>query len=807
MLTDDEIMRQVLEAFQEEQAEHCQAIGDILLGLEHTPDHPQFEEQVAQLFREAHSLKGGARAAGVEAVEQLAHRVEDLFSAVRQGRLPISSEVCDPVYAALEAIREMMKQVTAGKQASLEPYQPLMASLGALLEESAPDAAPEPQPEPDAAPAAQPEPDASAPKAPAQPRPAAAATTDEVPWEMANSTVRLSTVTLDTLMNETGELIISTARSQQQSRDARAIAELPASWRRTWRQVNPIIKRMQEQQHAFQPTVHHLQDRIIDQRAKVLLGGDAHITSDTMLLLEALQQANRLIGDLEQRLGTHARRSAEDAARLSAVTGRMQDQIRRTRMLPLTTLFSPLRVQLREMMRVAHKQVVLEADDGGAEADRQVLEGLREVLLHLIRNAVDHGIEPPDVRKARNKPETGRVTLKAVVSGEYLSLTIEDDGGGLNIEAITQRALADGIVSEADLIRMGETDLMDLVFLPGFSTRQTVDKLSGRGVGLDVVRSNVERMHGHVSVQSVLGVGSLFSIRVPLSLTSSQGLLLRVGEATYMLPLESIQRIVPVAPRDIRVIEGNPALTLDGHPMTLIHLCDLLGETRRASADTHRRSSEQANVGGEQSLALLLGSGDRQVACMIDGVLGEQELVVHRLPAPLQRVRFIAGATILPDGQVVPILDLVDVLRAAIGARRMIDMRPEPEASDRTPTVVVADDSITTRTLEKNILEAAGYHVHLAIDGAEAIHVLHRLIENGGCDLLLSDIDMPNLNGFDLTTQVRNDPGLKHLPIVLVTSLDTAADRERGMAAGADAYIVKRAFDQQLLLDTIAQLI
>jgi two-component system chemotaxis sensor kinase CheA len=811
MLTDEEIMRQVLEAFQEEQAEHCQNIGDILLDLEHTPDHPQFEERVAQLFREAHSLKGGARAAGQEAVEQLAHRVEDLFSAVRQGHVQISSEVCDPVYTALEAIREMMQQVASGKQTSLEPYQPLMASLNSLLEEGTPEAAPapEPTPAPEAAPAPEPKAPAPEPKAPAQPRPAANANAnEEVPWEVANSTVRLSTATLDTLMNETGELIISAARSQQQSRDARSIAELPANWRRTWRQVNPIIKRLQEQQYAFQPTVHHLQDRIIDQRAKVLLGGDAHITSDTMLLLEALQQANRIIGDLEQRLGAHARRSGEDAARLSAVTGRMQDQIRRTRMLPLATLFSPLRVQLREMMRAAHKQVVLEADDGGAEADRQVLEGLREVLLHLLRNAVDHGIEPPDVRQARNKPETGRVTLKAVVSGEYLSLTVEDDGGGLNVEAITQRALAEGIVSESDLIRMGEADLIDLVFLPGFSTRQTVDKLSGRGVGLDIVRSNVERMHGHVSVQSTSGVGSLFSIRVPLSLTSSQGLLLRVGEATYMLPLESIQRIVPVAPRDIKVIEGHPALTLNGHPMTLIHLCDLLGETRHTAPDAHRRNNtEHDNVGGGQSLALLLGSGDRQVACMIDGVLGEQELVVHRLPAPLQRVRFIAGATILPDGQVVPILDLVDVLRAAIGARRMIDMRPEPEASDRTPTVVVADDSITTRTLEKNILEAAGYRVQLAIDGAEAFDVLHRLMENGGCDLLLSDIDMPNLNGFDLATQVRNDATLKHLPIVLVTSLDTAADRERGMAAGADAYIVKRAFDQQLLLDTIAQLI
>jgi two-component system chemotaxis sensor kinase CheA len=498
----------------------------------------------------------------------------------------------------------------------------------------------------------------------------------------------------------------------------------------------------------------------------------------------------------------------EDATRLSAVTNRLQDQIRRTRMLPLANLLSPLRIQVRDMARVAGKQVTLDIDDEGAEADRQVLEGLREVLMHLIRNAVDHGIEPAEERTRNGKPAVGRITISAIVSGDYLALSLSDDGSGLNLEAIRQRALTQGLLGESEVGRVSEEDLVDLIFLPGFSTRQQVDTLSGRGVGLDVVRSNVERMHGQVSVQSTQGGGCVFSIRVPLSLTSSHGLLLQVGNATYMLPLESIQRIVSVSSRDIRVIEGRAGLNLNGHPITLIHLVDLLGEARRSTTASATQASATTHVG--RSLALLLGTGDRQIACMVDAVLGEQELVVHRLPAPLQRVRFIAGATILADGRVVPILDLVDVLRAAIGTRGMISITPEetqPEGPAHTPTVVVVDDSITTRTLEKNILEAAGYHVKLATDGAEALQVLRHLTDNGGCDLLLSDIDMPNLNGFDLTSQVRSDPALKHLPVVLVTSLDTASDRERGMAAGADAYIVKRAFDQQSLLDTIARLI
>jgi two-component system chemotaxis sensor kinase CheA len=324
-----------------------------------------------------------------------------------------------------------------------------------------------------------------------------------------------------------------------------------------------------------------------------------------------------------------------------------------------------------------------------------------------------------------------------------------------------------------------------------------VSKLSGRGVGLDIVRSRVERMQGRVTVRSTPGAGCVFTISLPLSLTSSHGLLLRVGRSSYVLPLESVQRIVPVTPRDIRTLEGRTALLVDDRPLALVHLSDLLG---RESA---------AAVGNLHSTwhGLLLGSGERQVVCLVDAVLGEQELMVYRLPAPLQQVPCVAGATILADGKVVPILDVVDLLRAALGARRTIQLSTEESGPARKTTVLVVDDSITTRTLEKNILEAAGYHVRLAVDGTEALQLLEQLANDGGCDLMLSDVDMPRLNGFDLTARVRGDARFQHLPIVLVTSLDTAEDRERGISAGADAYIVKRQFEQQILLDTIARLI
>ncbi|RRR74400.1 MAG: hybrid sensor histidine kinase/response regulator [Candidatus Viridilinea halotolerans] len=806
MLTDAEIIAQVFAAFKAEQAEHRQAVGELLLDLEREPDRPDRRTMLDQLFREAHSLKGGARAAGVASIEQIAHHIEDIFAAVRQGTLVLTPAHCDPIYAALDLIGVLMEQIAPGVEPDPALYaehlaqldavaQAAHAALDAVMANDAPaatdktvDETPLPPPEltaavPVPAPTVEPEVETQAPAA--EPARNASPAADE--------TVRLPITVLDGLMNEAGELMTCSLRARQLAREAQHIQDLPARWRRMWRRVSPTLKRIRGNGAALQPVVHHLDDRATN-NGHAPTATARQETSEQELLLETLEQANILISDLMAGLDQLARQATEDQTRLAAVTDRMHSQIRRTRMLPLLTLSNPLRLQLRDMARAANKRVALNLDDRGAEADRQVLEQLREVLMHLLRNAVDHGIELPEERLAKGKPEVGTITLHAEVSGDRLRLVVEDDGAGLDHEAIKRRALASGLMSNAEIERATAGELYDLIFLPGFSTRQTVSALSGRGVGLDVVRTRVERMHGRVSVEFVPGQGTSFIIDVPLSLTSSHGLLLRSGGNIYVLPLDAVQRIVMPEPGQIQSLEGRPVLRLDQRALPLATLDDLLG-----------LSGERAS--GTRGLALLLGSGERQIACLVESILGEQELVVHRLPPPLQRVRFVSGATILADGRVVPILDAVDLVRATAGAQRSLSPEAAEEQTQRVPMILVADDSITTRTLEKNILEAAGYRVSLATDGQEALEELRRLNDDGGCDLLLSDIDMPRLNGFDLTAQVRSDNKLRHLPVVLVTSLDSPADRERGVAAGADAYIVKRSFDQQTLLETIAQLI
>jgi two-component system chemotaxis sensor kinase CheA len=791
MLTDTEIMAQVRAAFQEEQAEHRQAIGELLLELERNPDNPQRQRLLDQLFREAHSLKGGARAAGQSAVEQIAHRIEDVMSEMRRGRLQLTHELCDPIYAALDAIGALMSQVSTNDPANLALYAPLLEMLSRV-----------------AASASAGSPTSTSPLASlgngnhtvddhvALGNPQTSdehASSSEASPVTTDRTIRIGTAVLDTLLNETGELMTCSLRNAQHVREMHHLTELTGRWRHVWRQARPIYSRLQERTRAIRPTVHYLSDR--DELPT--LPADSRRDSETALLLDALKEASSLIANLERQLAQHGQQVTEASTQLTAVVERMHTQVRLARMLPLATIFGQIRLQAREMARAAGKQLVFDIDDSGAVADRPVLERLREVIVHLVRNAVDHGIEAPDVRVACGKASEGHITLRAEVSGDHLALTLADDGAGLDLEAIRRQARAGGAVSESDLARMGQSDLMQLIFLPGFSTKEIVSTLSGRGVGLDIVRSHVERMHGRIEVESRAGQGCRFSISVPLSLMSTRNLLLRVGTSSYALPLDAVQRIITVAPHDVQTLEGRAALVLDGRPLPLVHLGDLLGGAPPDGSrlDTVRR------------LALVLGSGERQIASLVDDVLAEQELVTHRLPSPLQHVRFVAGASILADGNVVPILDAVDLVEAAIGVQHMADLVLAPAKPHRSPTVLIVDDSLTTRTLEKNILEAAGYQVRLATDGVEALELLDQLPGDGGCDLLLSDVDMPRLNGFELTAQVRANARFKHLPVVLVTSLDTPADRERGIAAGADAYIVKRTFEQQVLLETIAQFI
>jgi two-component system chemotaxis sensor kinase CheA len=418
----------------------------------------------------------------------------------------------------------------------------------------------------------------------------------------------------------------------------------------------------------------------------------------------------------------------------------------------------------------------------------------------LLRNAIDHGLESPERRQAAGKPRSGALTLQAEQLGQDVVISVSDDGAGLDIEAIRRVATRRG--AGAEVAAWGEAELVELIFNAGFSTSPIITDVSGRGVGLDIVRRNVEALNGRVGVDWKPGAGSTFRLTLPLTLTSSRGLLVRVSDELFAIPLSSVERILDIRPEQIAPLGGHDTVRYEGRPLTLARLGDVLGLARAAAPKGERA--------GARILVVVLAAAERRMAFAVDGLAGEQEVVIKGLGKQLARVGGLAGATIMGSGEVTLILNASDLIklatRSASERRSILDAAAEaasPMTTRPSRRILIVDDSITTRTLEKNILEAAGYTIQIATDGLEALSAMAA----GVPDLVISDIAMPRLNGFGLTQRLKSDERTANVPVILVTSLDSAEDKARGIEAGADAYIVKSRFDQGNLLETIEQLI
>ncbi|TAN51994.1 MAG: hybrid sensor histidine kinase/response regulator [Rhodospirillales bacterium] len=426
--------------------------------------------------------------------------------------------------------------------------------------------------------------------------------------------------------------------------------------------------------------------------------------------------------------------------------------------------------------------------------DKRILEEMKDPLMHLIRNAVDHGIEPPGERERLGKPRCGSVLLRAKRENANVQLEIQDDGRGLDPEAIRLMAKKHGLHDEATLAAMTTEQIQQLIFLPGFSTSAYVTELSGRGVGLDVVRVNVERMKGTIRLDSEIGRGLSVQLRLPLSLATTRLLLASAGGRLYGLPVEFVHTSRRVREEDIFTLEGRPTILLDGLPVIAARLADLL----ELPAEQRRVVTTGINA------CIVLQAGDEKLGLLADDLLAEEEVVPKPLGAPLTRVRNVSALAMLGNGEICAVLNPADLMRSAHKANL------SPHNEERTirskaakVAVLLAEDSALIRAMEKRILEDAGYDVVAAVDGVDALNLL------GGQTFaaVVSDIMMPNMDGLTLTAHIRKESRYKDLPVILVTALASDEDKRRGLDAGANAYIPKPSFDQRVLLDTLKRLI
>jgi two-component system chemotaxis sensor kinase CheA len=449
---------------------------------------------------------------------------------------------------------------------------------------------------------------------------------------------------------------------------------------------------------------------------------------------------------------------------------------------------------VRDLARDEGKQVELEMIGLDVLADRMVLQILKDPLMHILRNAVTHGIERPEQRVAGGKGQAGRIALRLDALGNRLRILVEDDGGGIDTAEVVELAVRRGLITAAEAAERSADELVRLVFHPGFSTSKTVSELSGRGIGLSVAYEAVTRLQGEVHIRPGPGIGAAIEISVPLSISTHRLLLVACGTQEFAIPLHAVQRLLRIKATEIETVEGKPVVHLERDLAPLVSLARLLGTP---DADSPLESDHLHIV--------VLHAGSRRLAVVVDACLGEHDCLIRELHGPAGAISRFAGGILLEDGRVALVVHPAELIADFKPSQRIPAAAVSRQAERRRPIVLVVDDSFTTRTLEKTLLESHGYEVRIAVDGAEALAQLKA--DQHGIDLVISDVQMPCLDGFGLLTEIKRDPRLSALPVILVTSLDRQEDQERGLSLGADAYIVKRKFDHEDLLNTIRQIL
>ncbi|MFZ5519406.1 MAG: hybrid sensor histidine kinase/response regulator [Candidatus Zhuqueibacterota bacterium] len=772
-------LQQVLTIFKAEADEHLQKLNEGLLLLERESDESQRQALFQELFREAHNLKGAARAVDFRQVEEIAHKVESLLSALKQKQVAITRPLIELMYSSLDVIGKLVELNFKENSTHREIFgvNQLLQALenGALgrafeLDPDKMEVAAKPTPKENQEAAPRKKSTANGTKGPRkQNSDSAAGSTKSNPegqllaGQEIEETIRVSTPKLNKLMARANELMEKKIEAEQR------VIEL--------KQIRDEIRRLYRD-GAKSKSARYDDGATLDSYYFPATGGDSWLKGRLQIIASQMDD--------------YYRKLSKDIKELSASTRNLQEEIKQVRMLPMATILSPFKRMIRDMAAETNKLVNVTFTGAETEVDKKILEDLKDPLTHLFRNALAHGIETPEQRRQLNKSESGVISFHVHQKGNQLVLELSDDGAGIDLEKIRTEAVSRKVVSPDELQEMKNHELIDLIFRPGFSTNSIITDLSGRGVGLDVVRQTAEKLHGVVHVKSEKNKGTSFILKLPISLVTLQCILLVVAGRMFAIPTLAVDRIIRVSYEEIKFASGREMIELEGRPVAVVSLAKILElpEMHPGRFDDNKIS------------LIVVSVNETLIAFIVDRFIGNQEIVIKPLGKQLVRVRNIAGATILGDGQVVLMLNVSDLSRSAT-KMRLTSGRPKHEIETaQKKHVLVIDDSITTRTLEKNILEVAGYDVTTAVDGEDGL----RMVNAMDFDAIVTDIQMPNMDGFEFTRQIKDNVRFKQIPVILVTSLDSKQDKERGIEVGADAYIVKKSFDQRSLLETLEQL-
>ncbi|WP_437187583.1 hybrid sensor histidine kinase/response regulator [Planctomicrobium sp. SH668] len=721
----------IFDIFREEAREHLNALEQGFLDLETTTDLTGRTQLIGKLFRHAHNIKGDARALDISMLQQASGILEETLETFRESPAVVDQSQIELGLAQLDVLRRSLHEwqgnflegITSDSTTS-EPARFVDENEAEVNSSSDDQFLEDPQSESVHAT------EVGSDSGEVRKQPSAQMS---VPNMMEDtSSIRVSADRLDRMLNLVGEVRViqrSDFEIQRQLKDLRGRLE-------------------------------DLADRLHGEWRTDLEGAFDHV--------------RRIESSL------HQKHSREQVLMQS-----LEEDVSEARLLPLSLLTDSLRRSIRDLAHSLNKEVKYLPDVGDVLLDKVVIEALRTPLLHLIRNAVDHGIEYPDVRRRQNKPASGTIRIEAKRRGEKVEIRVSDDGAGANFEKIRSRVLSMGQLSQHEVDELTEDQLMGYLFQPGFSTA-AIGEISGRGVGLDVVRDAIQRIQGRVEISAKAGKGTTFSLMLPVTISTIRVLTVWCSGQSFALPSESILKTGRASLEEIREIKGTTIFTYDGAPIRWVQLADLLGLGKVRIEQEHPTFPY-----------VIVKQEGQAVAVQVDDVDEEREVLLKSLGFPLSGLPGVWGGTIRPDGSVELVLDLTGKLLSGTGSDSR--MRSESQQS-RSPNILVVDDSPTTRALLRNVFIAAGYQVQTAVDGIDAMEKLR--VQRP--DAVVSDFEMPRLNGVDLTRQIKSK---WNLPVILVTGREQEQHRREGLEAGADAYLVKSGFRGESLLDVVKQFI
>jgi two-component system chemotaxis sensor kinase CheA len=727
---------QFIGVFTAEAKDHLGKLNEGVLLLEKNPKKIKI---IDELFRAAHSLKGAARTVGFSEIADIAHQVEDIFAAVRSREVRFDSDLANRVFAHLDGINAKIEKIVNGETVTVDSPDPAISGEAAVGGESLAASSEHGDGEPGG--------EADSPKL-------------TVPVE---EYIRVPLKRINTLLNLGGELVINKIKSTQKV----------SSFRKAIKSAKDLQKRLATMGDHI---------REIEGVSNVNYTGIIHQCS---------RDAERVREELESIFDD----VMGEALHVDPIVDELQQHIKEIRMLPCSTLFAEFPRLVRDIAREQGKEVEFEIEGGETELDKKVLEGIKQPLIHILRNAIDHAIEQPDERAAQGKIRSGSIQLQAFHRGANVVIEVRDDGRGFDLDRIRAVAIKKGLISEEEAEKVDEHELQNFIFESGFSTSEFITDISGRGVGMDVVRSQIENLKGRVEIHSRKGEGSTIHIELPLTIAIIHVLLVRTGRRKFGIPLSSVEEMARVERTEIQSVENKMAFELRGHTVPLVRLDEALGIP--SAPDKDKARGNVVNI-------VIVNSLYGRVGFLVDELMGREEIYIKSLGSHLGKLRNVSGATILGTGEIIVILDPADMVTSSKtgGSNALQEQTSRSEETVRK-LVLVVEDSLTTRELMRSILESEGYLVDTAMDGLDGMEK----VAQKNYDIIVSDLEMPRMNGLELCRALKANESYRDIPFVFVTARGSEEEKRKGIEVGAQAYISKGNFDQSNLLGTIHRLV